>query len=227
VFYNFRLNIINRQINVSYSLKIWIININKGSIMKSVALSLLFLLSFEVFSLPTAKVVKLKGQVSYNGKKLKNNDLIQVSGELKTSKSSFVKIYIEEWNSSIVLGPRGVMSIDLSSKDVKKKYSFLKGSCRWVTSKLKKSKGTVYTKNASLGVRGTDYILKVTALLGESEIVVIDGKVEFQNLNSDSDVALISKGQWGGLGGRYGQTIGKVLDLPDSVISAFDKQLKF
>ena len=61
----------------------------------------------------------------------------------------------------------------------------------------------------------------------ESEIVVIDGQVEFQNSSNPDDVALISKGQWGGLGGRYGQTIGKVLDLPGNVISAFDKQLKF
>ena len=195
--------------------------------MKSIAMSLLFLLSFEVFSLPTAKVVKLKGDVTHNGKTLSVNDVISTNGELKTARGSFVKIFIEDWSSSIVLGPKGVMGIDLSSKQVKKKYSFLKGSCRWVTSKSKKSKGVVYTKNAAMGVRGTDYILKVTALLGESEIVVIDGQVEFQNSSNPDDVALISKGQWGGLGGRYGQTIAKVLDLPGNVISAFDKQLKF
>lgn len=195
--------------------------------MKSVAMSLLFFLSFNSFSLPTAKIVKLKGTVSFNGKSLSVNDVISSNGELSAAKGSFVKIYIEEWSSSIVLGPRGKMKIDLSSKQVKKKYSFLRGSCRWMTSKKKKSNGVIYTQNASFGVRGTDYILKVTALLGESEIVVIDGKVEFANNNNPADKALISEGQWGGLGGRYGESIGKVLDLPNNVISAFDKQLKF
>ncbi len=194
--------------------------------MKFYASCLFLLFSFGSIALPTASVIKMKGTVTYNGEKLSVGSEVNVNGLLRTGRSSFVKIFIKDWNSSIVLGPKGEMKIDLSSKQVKKKYSFLRGSCRWVTTKGKKAKGAVFTKNASLGVRGTDYILKVTALLEETEVVVIDGKVEFVNSDMPSDKAIISKGQWGGLGGRYGSTIGKVLDLPANVVSAFDKQLK-
>ncbi|WP_127716125.1 FecR domain-containing protein [Halobacteriovorax sp. HLS] len=194
--------------------------------MKFVAMSLFFFLSFNCFSLPTAEVSKLRGDVFFNGKKLSISDEITTNGVLKTGKKSFVKITIKDWNSSIVLGPKGVMEVDLSSKEVKKKYTFLSGTCRWVTALNKKAKGAVFTKNASVGVRGTDYILKVTKLLGESEIVVIDGEVEFKNINNPSDTAIVGKGQWGGLGGRYGSTIGDILSLPKNVVEAFDKQLK-
>lgn len=194
--------------------------------MKYVALCLLMFFSFSSFCLPTAEVSKLRGDVFFNGKKLAISDQITVNGTLKTAGKSFVKITIKDWNSSIVLGPKGIMEIDLSSKEVKKKYTFLSGSCRWVTELNKKAKGAVYTKNASVGARGTDYILKVTKLLGESEIVVIDGEVEFKNINNPSDSAIVSKGQWGGLGGRYGNSIGDILSLPKNVVEAFDKQLK-
>jgi hypothetical protein len=194
--------------------------------MKFFATCLFLFFTFNIFALPSAEVVKIRGDVFHDGVKLSKGDLISKSGLLTTKRSSFVKIFIKDWNSSIILGPKGEMKIDLSSKQVKKKYSFLKGSCRWITSKGKKAKGVVYTNNASLGVRGTDYILKVTALLGESEIVVIDGKVEFKNAQNPDDFAVVGKGQWGGLGGRYGQTIGEILDLPPNVVAAFDRQLK-
>lgn len=194
--------------------------------MKLIASCLFLVLSLNVLALPTASISKMRGDVFYNGEKLSKSSVIEKSGLLTTGRSSFVKIFIKDWNSSIILGPKGEMKIDLSSKKVKKKYSFLRGSCRWITTKGKKAKGAVFTNNAALGVRGTDYILKVTKLLGETEIVVIDGKVEFKNTGNPDDVALISKGQWGGLGGRYGKTIGEVLDLPANVVSAFDRQLK-
>ncbi|OUR94151.1 hypothetical protein A9Q84_17735 [Halobacteriovorax marinus] len=194
--------------------------------MKIFAISLIFLASISIWALPTGTVSKLRGEVYFNGKLLKTNDVINTSGILKSKRRSFIKLAISEWNTNIVVGPNSEMKIDLSSKAAPKKYSFLKGRCRWKTNKNIKSSGVIHTNQASLGVRGTDYLLIVNSLLGETEIVVFDGLVDFKNATDKADVALLKKNQWGGLGGRYGAKIGKVLDLPTHIISAFDKQLK-
>ena len=185
-----------------------------------------FLFASSVWALPTAKIVKLKGKVTLNGKSLKIGDSILKSGVLTTKAKSFVKLEIPEWNSNLVLGPNGEINLDLTEKSTKK-YNFLKGRVRWFTQKNKKSAGVIHTKQASLGVRGTDYLLIANSLLGETEIIVFDGKVQFQNNSSLKDSKTISKNQWGGLGGRYGQSIGEVLNLPSNVINAFSRQLNW
>ncbi|PIK15676.1 FecR domain-containing protein [Halobacteriovorax sp. JY17] len=192
--------------------------------MKKMFFCAVLLFSSMSFAIPTARIIKLKGDVTLNGKSLKVGDSILKSGILKTKARSFVKLEIAEWNNNLVLGPNGEMNLDLSEKSTKQ-YNFLKGRIRWFTQKNKKSNGVIHTKQASLGVRGTDYLLIANSLLGETEIIVFDGKVQFQNNSSVKDSSLISKNQWGGLGGRYGKSIGEVLDLPANVINAFSKQL--
>lgn len=67
------------------------------------------------------------------------------------------------------------------------------------------------TKTATMGVRGTDFVASFDGSLLESEIIVLDGTVEMNR-------ALIHKGQWGGVGGRFGARIGPILTLPKSVL---------
>ncbi len=189
---------------------------------------LLCLLPLMVQALPSGEVVVIRGEVMYEAQKLTKGMIINDGGLITTGKKSFVKIKVKDWGTTIVLGPRTKMKVNLASKNVKKKYSLTAGACRWrsiINAKAKK-KGVIYTPVAALGVRGTDFILKVNPVLGESEIVVIDGLVNFQNLNKESDSSLISKGQWGGLGGRFGQEIGEVLNLPKRVLKHFDRQMK-
>lgn len=187
-----------------------------------------FLISISTsMALPTAKVLKIKGKSFFNGKILKLGQEISISGLIKTSKRSYLKISVKEWGNTIVLGPSSKMLLDLSSKKIKKKYTFIKGACRWLTKFKSKKKGAIYTKNAALGVRGTDFLLKYNSLLGETEVVMFDGKVLFQNTNDSKDSKLITKGQWGGVGGRFGNKIGKVIDLPANIIKAFNKKLSF
>ncbi len=189
--------------------------------------SVLFLISsLSLFALPTAEVVKVRGIVDYQGQEVTKGMELSRKGLLKTGKKSFVKVFIKSWGNTIVLGPNAEMQLDLTKKEVEKKYSLYKGACRWVTSKKsKENKGKVYTKLASLGVRGTDYWLKVNHLLNETEIVVFDGKVEMTNLNDTDDNALLNKGQWGGIGGRFGNKLVKPIDLPSNVISHFNRYL--
>lgn len=192
-------------------------------------LSILFLLiSLQAFAAdgPVAKVIKIKGKVTFEGKLLKLGDQITKKGKLKSERRSFAQVAVAKWNNKITIGPKSEMDFDFS-KDAKKKYIFLNGRCRWKTDAGKKGKGRLYTKVSSMGVRGTDYTVVANKSLGETEIIVIDGAVEFENLLVPGEKAIVKKGQWGGIGGRFGQNIGKILDLPSDVVESFDRQLKF
>ncbi len=177
---------------------------------------------------PWAEVVKLKGKVSFDGKQLKLGDRINKKGVLKTERRSFLQVEIPKWGNKITVGPKSEMEFDFGKK-AKKKYSFIHGRCRWTTYKgvKGKGKGRLFTKIASLGVRGTDFTVVANKDLGETEIIVLDGSVEFGNLNAPEDSVIVNKGQWGGIGGRFGDKIGKVIDLPREVVNQFDSQLKF
>jgi hypothetical protein len=175
---------------------------------------------------PVAKVVKIKGNVTFNGKSLRLGDMIKSQGKLITVGKSFVQIAVAKWNNKITVGPRSEMELDLT-KDAKKKYSFLKGRCRWRTDPSKKGKGRLYTNVSALAVRGTDYLVIVNNVWKETEIVVLSGAVEFEKLENKAEKMLVSKGQWGAIGGRFGTSIGKIIDLPAEAIAHFDKQLKF
>lgn len=201
--------------------------INKEFLMKVICL---FFLLFSLHSYgadgPVAKVIKLRGEVSFNGKALKLGDIISNKGKLVTLKRSFAQVAVAKWNNKITIGPKSEMHFDFS-KEAKKKYVFLNGRCRWRTDTGKKGKGRLYTKLTSMGVRGTDYTVISNKSLGETEIVVLDGAVEFENLQNPSEKVIVGKGQWGGIGGRFGDSIGKIIDLPKDVLSTFDRQLKF
>jgi len=202
--------------------------------MKKALFLFFFFLSFasieKVFALATATVTNIKGEVTFKGENLRVGEVIQGVGNLVTQKKSFIKIYVEAWNNTIVLGPSSTMKLNLTKEEKvdgdKIFYTLSKGICRWVSTKdSKKQKGAVHTPIASLGVRGTDFLVKQNSLLGETEIVVFDGKVLFKNRKLKNDEIEVNKGQWGGLGGRFGKTIGEILDLPPKVIERFKKTL--
>jgi hypothetical protein len=47
-----------------------------------------------------------------------------------------------------------------------------------------------------------------------------------ENLSDKTNTALIKKGQWGGIGGRFGQKIAPVLDLPQVLLESTEKSLE-
>ena len=197
-------------------------------------ITLLLLCSIQVFAAPTAKVVKLRGTVTFQGKKLSKGQEISKSGKLITKKRSMVQIEVPTWNSTITLGPRAEMDFNFEEtptnrpydNPLSKPYVFLKGLCRWATKALSGTKkGKVFTKNASFGVRGTDFLLVSNPLLGETEIVVFEGEVQFTNDQNNIDNKVVKVNQWGGLGGRFGNSIGEILTLPQNVIKVFKKRV--
>lgn len=186
-----------------------------------------FIISFSILAKPTASVEKVRGEVFYNGNLLSQGSEIVKNGVLKTNAKSFVKIFIKEWGNTITLGPRTTMKIDLGENIKVENYSLINGAARWIRnsdSKVK-DKGAIYTKVASLGVRGTDFYIKNSSLFGETEIIVFNGKVSFQSKAMASDEKLITKGQWGGLGGRFGAQVKVIPELPNQILDYFNSLL--
>lgn len=207
---------------------IFFINNNNGesSLKYFLLLSLLYCSSV-YSSLPTAKVIKIRGNVYYNNKRIKLGDQLDSMGKLETKKSSYVKLEIKKWGNQIAIGANSIMKLNFS-KQTKQNYHFIQGLCRWISIKTKskvKTKGRISTPTASVGVRGTDFLLIATDILKETEIIVFHGKVIFTNPKNKKDSKFLTKGQWGGLGGRFGSKIGKILNLPKPVLTHFNKTI--
>lgn len=187
---------------------------------------MLFCFSVSVFAdgaPPTGLVVKLKGTVIFDGSALKEGDVISKVGKIETKDASYLQIKIDKWKNTISIGPNSSMVLNFSDE---KKYTLEDGSCRWKSYARSESKGKIFTKKVSMGVRGTDFFLKANPILGETEIIMFDGEVMMENLNDSKNTALIKKGQWGGIGGRFGEKISPILDLPQVVLESTEKSLE-
>ncbi len=176
---------------------------------------------------PVALVHKIVGVASLDGKELKQGDILAHDGLLTTKDKSFIQLKIEKWNSSINLGSNSKMELNFANE---KKYTLTDGYCRWKSlirdAVTKNGKGKIYTKNVAMGVRGTDFLIKSFPLFGETEIVMFDGEVVMDNLDDKTNSVSVKKGQWGGLGGRYGKKINPPLDLPKEVLAGFEQMIE-
>lgn len=173
-------------------------------------------------------VERQQGDITFNSNILQADSKIEGKGLLKSGPRSFVKIKVEHWGTSIILGPDSEMSINLAEQNHSKKYLLEKGYARWRSynqKKLEEARG-ISTKSASMGVRGTDFLIIANELLGESEIVVFDGLVELKNLEDPTNSFEVSKGQWGGLGGRFTNKIQPPITLPANVFQNFSRRLE-
>ena len=176
---------------------------------------------------PTALVHKIVGSATLDGVVLKTGDLIEKPGVLETKEKSLIQLKIAKWNNSISIGPNSKMTLNFTNE---KKYTLDQGTCRWKTAlkdaAKEAAKGKIYTKNVAMGVRGTDFLVKSFPLFGETEIIMLDGEVQMENLEDPANTVVVKKGQWGGLGGRYGKKINPPLDLPQSVLETFEKTIE-
>ncbi len=82
----------------------------------------------------------------------------------------------------------------------------------------------IKTPTAVAGVRGTDFWLYYDERDQFNEIIVFDSKVEFGLKDGESKV--IQKGQWGGVGGKYGKTP-NVINLEQEALQQALKQFSF
>lgn len=197
--------------------------------------TLLFLSSLIFYSLsimgndlpPSAKVIVLKGEAFLDGVAIKENQIIDKPGKITTGDKSFIKVFIEKWGNHLMIGPKSEMLLNFSDL---KKYTLNSGSCRWISAAKKalneKPKGGIFTAQAAMGIRGTNFILMTNPLFGETEIVMFEGEVEFKSLKDDEDKVSLKENQWGGIGGRFGQKISRVITLNPEQLKALDSILK-
>lgn len=172
---------------------------------------------------PRAEIIKLRGEVLFNNQIVKAGDVIKDKGSLVTKDNSFVQLKIELWKNNISLGPASSMEINFDSE---KNYTLAEGTARWKTFGKSESKGKIYTNSVSMGVRGTDFWMKKNSILNESEIIMFEGEVVMGNSRDPKNTVLIFKGQWGGMGGRYGQKIAPPITLPLAVLEGAEKSLE-
>lgn len=172
---------------------------------------------------PTAVVTKLRGEVFFEGQLLKEGDKIEKAGKINTKDRSFVQLTIEKWKNTISIGPNSHMVMNFSED---KKYTLDVGICRWKSFAQSMTKGKIHTRNVALGIRGTDFYLKVNRILGETEVIMFDGEVLMENAANKDDTLAVKKGQWGGLGGRFGEKIRGPIDLPKEVLDTTEKILE-
>lgn len=191
---------------------------------------LLLLLSIFVFSTPlfsadevTALVQRIVGTVTIDGQLLKIGDTINKPGMLVTAEKSLIQFKVAKWNNQISIGPSSQMMLNFTAD---KKYTLEEGTCRWrsaltdAANEWGKGKAKIHTKNIAMGIRGTDFLLKRFSLFNETEIIMFDGSVSMDNIDDPTNSVIVRKGQWGGLGGRYGKKINPPLDLPQSVLDS-------
>lgn len=174
-------------------------------------------------TIPSGLVTKLRGTVLFAGVALKEGDTIDKVGKIETKNQSYLQIKIDKWKNHLSIGPNSVMELNFSDE---KKYTLDAGTCRWKSFEPSESKGKIFTKKVAFGVRGTDFYLKYSPMLGEAELVMFDGEVMMENLNDSSNTALVKKGQWGGMGGRFGEKISPILDLPQALVTTAEKLLE-
>ncbi len=185
-------------------------------------------LCFTIPTLAEIKVTQVRGKVLYNKEPVSKGMILKESGQILTAKQSLCRLSLTNSNSQVIVGPKSAYMIDEIEKDKgPSTATLLKGTLRYFSSPGTKGKpANIKTKQASMGIRGTDFLLVATALLGETEIVLFEGNVEMTNLSKPSDKLDVKGGQWGGLGGRFGATFQPAISLPKNVLNVFDNKLK-
>lgn len=175
-----------------------------------------------------AQVVGGTGPISFEQKSVKVGSFISLDGTVRTAPSGRAKIYIWDTDTTVSMGSNAeVRLVDPkhSTPEAAQESKLLKGVARWATSKNKspdkKLKLTVRSHNAVMGVRGTDFLTTFNPLLDETEIVVFEGTVAFGNELEAPDALNITSGQWGGIGGRFGQKVHGPIDLPQNALDNF------
>ncbi len=186
---------------------------------------LITLLSFLfIISANAQTVTHLKGKVFVNkeqavkvGSKIEWN-----SSVYSDDPSAYIKIKTDK--SQLILTSKFRMELKEPANNVSK-VNLLYGKIRALvdSKKDKKQKYEVTTPTAVAGVRGTDFFLSYLPLLGESEIICFEGLVDF-GLQKNKPTK-VKAGQWGGVGGRFGNKVGKPLDLPQNVLEHFQNSL--
>ena len=147
-----------------------------------------------------------------------------------TTQDKGEKYTFEKTNTVIQVAPHSEVKIDFNSSP--ESIELVSGMARARVQKLAQGaksdapKFILKTKSATMGVRGTDFLGVVTPVLGEAEIIVFEGNVDFASTSDVKDVKHVPAGHWGGIGGRFGAKTHDLIALPKAALDYFDNASK-
>jgi len=148
--------------------------------MKTWSLLILSLFSISLYA-QSFKIMKLKGMVlkAYKNESLtplKKGDDVLVGETVLTGQKSFVRLKSKE-GQTIILGPVGKMVIGLTKTKQYSVLNLVKGQLR---AKVEKNGKAFYvnSKTASVGVRGTDFLVIHNDINKVTSTLAFSGKVE-------------------------------------------------
>jgi len=171
----------------------------------------------------TFQLITVTGDVTFNDKQVKVRENISGQGVLKTGEGSSAKVFSKAARTITIVKENSAVEFGSSTK-VPGNFKLLEGASRWVVGKINKDKPVVITtKSAVMGIRGTEFMAIHNSLLDETEIVSFNGNIEFRRKDKPKSGKIVKTGQWGGVGGRFGQDVGAILDLPANVLEHFGK----
>lgn len=164
--------------------------------MKNLLIIMMFAFSYGAFSNQGGKnvaIVKLsRGTASVTGpdgktENIKKGMWVEEGAIIKTAPKSFVKLsFIDK--SSMNVGPKSELKIEKFSKKDAGVINVLTGKIRSKVTKdylqmdKEKSKLFVKSKNAVMGVRGTDFMFSTNSKTGNTTTVLFEGSIVFNKL---------------------------------------------
>jgi hypothetical protein len=176
-------------------------------------MTLLVMVSFFAFSSQKSKkvaIVKIvRGQATILApdgvkSKIKKGMWLKEGTIVKTSAKSFVRLsFIDK--SSMNVGPKSELKIEKFSKNEAGVINVLTGKIRSQVTKdylnMDKSKSKLFIKsrNAVMGVRGTDFLFSANKRTGTATTVLFEGSIVFNKISKGDNIrnleAIVNKGR--------------------------------
>lgn len=199
-------------------------------LLKIILFKFLLLLCLSSYA-ENAKIVLLRGKAYYKAPSknpilLKRGMTIRKNGLLKTAKASFLRVLFED-GSLLNIGPSSIMAISHEEKGKPKLVELLKGKLRGVIDHNKKPeegydhKMIINTRSASVGVRGTDFVVVYNDKNHITSNITLKGEVDLHK-KSDEDIYESIREEFddGGIKIKYGQ--GDKLDAHEQDLTHYD-----
>jgi hypothetical protein len=180
----------------------------------------LSLLAVGTATADSARINKLKGTATFNGKTLFPDSVLEGEGNLIVGDRSYLKLTYLEGRTALSFGANTTVRINFALAPREQEVTLIRGVARWFSGP-RPGKG-VRTLNAAMGIRGTDFLASYNPLLDETELICFDGAVQLTNAADAADAKTVGKNQWGGIGGRFGKRLSEILDLGPELVGTFD-----
>ncbi len=179
------------------------------------------------------QVIAIKGQGSLDGKTMHLNSVLSEEGTIQTNAQSYLKIFEPDTMTITIIGPSSKLKISKNKVNKEKfklrrknkihfrQYDMEKGIIRFITAKKRNfdQKLIVQTLNATIGVKGTDFLIIVNDVFQETEVIVFSGKVILIPNKYPEKKIRISAKKWYGIGGRFKNS--KVKTLNEKILNHY------